>query len=193
MVRKKLHVLFLNSWYPSRVLPTNGDFIKRHAECVALYHKVSAIHVITDPNISDGKQVHVQFELNGVETLLAYLPKTKNPIKKWVQYIRAFFSLIKEVKAYDIIHLNHIYPAGLATLILALFKSKKYIISEHWTFYHEDYRKMIKPLERSISKLVCKQADFICPVSDELGEAMKSFGLKGKYMSVPNVVDVESF
>jgi len=44
----KLHVLFLASWYPSRILKSNGDFIQRHAEAVALQHKVSVIHVKSD-------------------------------------------------------------------------------------------------------------------------------------------------
>lgn len=193
MVRKKLHVLFLNSWYPSRVLPTNGDFIQRHAECVALYHKVTALHVITDPRIEDNKIVHEEYLQNGVQTHLAYLPKTRNTFKKWLRYVRTFLKLIKSVGEYDIIHLNHIYPAGFMTLILAIFKSKKYVISEHWTFYHQDYRYMIKPFERAISKLVARQAEFICPVSEELADSMRSFGLKGEYIPVPNVVDTSSF
>jgi L-malate glycosyltransferase len=185
--------LFLNSWYPSRVLPTNGDFIQRHAECVALYHQVTAVHVITDPRMNEKKLSIEEFEKNGVETRIAYLPKTSNPLKKWWIYIRAFFVILKKVKNYDIIHLNHIYPAGLITLLLAVFKGKKYIVSEHWTFYHEDFRKMIKPVERSISRIISRQASFLCPVSDELAESMKSFGLKGAYISVPNVVSTELF
>jgi L-malate glycosyltransferase len=193
MVRKKLHVLFLNSWYPSRVLPTNGDFIQRHAECVALYHDVTAVHVITDPRMDEKRLSIEDFTENNVQTHIAYLPKTKNLLMKWWTYIRAFFVILKKVGSYDVIHLNHIYPAGLITLILAVLKGKRYIISEHWTFYHEDFRKMIKPTEKYISTVVCRQASFICPVSDELADSMKSFGLKGKYIRVPNVVDTKLF
>jgi len=50
---KKLHVLFLASWYPSRVLKTNGDFIQRHAEAVALQHNVTVLHVISDSYLSE--------------------------------------------------------------------------------------------------------------------------------------------
>jgi len=54
---KKLHILFLCSWFPSRVLPTNGDFILRHAEAVATKHKVTAIHVITDEKLKSNIEV----------------------------------------------------------------------------------------------------------------------------------------
>lgn len=193
MVQKKLQVLFINSWYPSRVLPTNGDFIQRHAECVALYHEVTALHVITDPEQVEKKIMVEDFTENNVRTLIAYLPKTKNPFKKWYRFLKSFVKLLKKVNGFDIIHLNHIYPAGLFTFVLAIFKSKKYIISEHWTFYHEEFQYLIKPFERFISKLVARQADFICPVSDELASSMQSFGLKSKYHKVPNVVDTELF
>lgn len=193
MVRKRLHVLFINSWYPSRVLPTNGDFVQRHAECVALYHKVTAMHVITDPDLKDKNFTLDHFSLNGVDTFIAYLKKTRNPFIKWIRYIRAFRGLIRQVDPYDILHLNHIYPAGWITLLLAVFRGKKYVISEHWTFYHEEFRRMIKPVERAVSRLVARQASVICPVTDELGQAMRDFGLKGEYISVPNVVNTSKF
>jgi len=47
-LKKKLHILFLSSWYPSHVSPSNGDFIQRHAEAIATKHNVTVIYVTTD-------------------------------------------------------------------------------------------------------------------------------------------------
>jgi hypothetical protein len=51
-LKKKLHILFLCGWYPSSVLPQNGDFIMRHAQSVQLKHNVSILHIITKTDIS---------------------------------------------------------------------------------------------------------------------------------------------
>ena len=47
---KKLSVLFICGWYPSRVSPYNGDFIERHAKAVSKKHFVNIIHIISDKN-----------------------------------------------------------------------------------------------------------------------------------------------
>ena len=39
-------------WYPSSVLPQNGDFIKRHAEAVSSKHRVSVLHIISKTGVS---------------------------------------------------------------------------------------------------------------------------------------------
>ena len=42
-------MLFLASWYPNRVIPGNGIFIRKHTEAVALIQNVYVLHIITDP------------------------------------------------------------------------------------------------------------------------------------------------
>ncbi len=46
MPRKK--ILWLCSWYPSKLMPFNGDFIKRHAEAASLYNDIRVIHIVRD-------------------------------------------------------------------------------------------------------------------------------------------------
>ena len=79
---EKLHILFLASWYPSRVLKSNGDFIQRHAEAVALQHKVSVIHVKSDNNLKQKIEIDDK-EVNGIRTIIAYVKNSKNPFIKW--------------------------------------------------------------------------------------------------------------
>jgi len=82
---KKLHVLFLASWYPSRILKSNGDFIQRHAEAVALRHKVSVIHVKSDDNLTDKIEIDDK-EINGIRAIIAYVKNSKNPLVKWYRF-----------------------------------------------------------------------------------------------------------
>jgi len=45
-----MKVLWLTSWYPNKVSPTNGDFVQRHAQATSLFCKVDIIHVEKDTN-----------------------------------------------------------------------------------------------------------------------------------------------
>jgi len=189
---KKLHILFLNSWYPNRVLPNNGDFIQRHAEAVALTHKVTAIHVISDKKNQKKIEI-VEKNINGVRTIIAYLKPTHNLIIKQYRYFLAYNKLVKLVKEFDLVHLNVIYPAGLMALYLKWFKKKPYLISEHWSDYQYPLNKNIGFIRKLFTKIIVRNANFVCPVSTHLRKAMIHFGLKGSYFPVPNVVDTNLF
>lgn len=187
-----LHILFLSSWYPSRVLPFNGDFIQRHAEAVALLHQVTAIHVISD-NTLDKPIELIENNSNQVKTLIAYIKPSKNPIVKFYRFFSAYLLLVKRVGTFDVVHLNVIFPAGLIALYLKWFQQKPYIISEHWHGYHQPFCKEIGFFEHFFLKIIAKNASIICPVSNNLGKAMSDFGLKNDFIKVPNVIDTNLF
>lgn len=191
-MNKKLHILFLCSWYPSKISPTNGDFIQRHAEAVSLKHKVSVIHIISDKNLKKNIEITIN-SINGVQTHIAYTKFSKNPVKRFILFFIAFKKLILKIGSLDIVHLNEIFPLGIFSLYLKWFYKKKYIISEHWTVYHYPQSKKIGFFQKIISKIISKNASFVCPVSNNLANSMRAFGLKGNYSIVPNVVDTNMF
>ena len=55
---EKLRILFLSSWFPDRNQPTLGNFVKRHAQAVALKHDVVVVHAVADSSISEEEWVH---------------------------------------------------------------------------------------------------------------------------------------
>ncbi|MDY0780091.1 glycosyltransferase family 4 protein [Tenacibaculum sp. IB213877] len=185
---ENLHILFLCGWYPSRVLPTNGDFIQRHAEAVSLQHKVSVIHIITDSNLK--KDTEYTFDrINGVDTYIAYLQPQKNVFLKGLKFFTAFKQLVSMIDDFDLIHLHELYPFGLFTFLI----KKPYIITEHWTGYHNPQSKHISNSQLFLSKFIAKKSKFICPVTKDLQKSMNLLGLKGNYKTVPNVVDTNLF
>jgi len=191
-LNNKLHILFLCGWYPSRVLPNNGDFIQRHAEAVSLKHEVTVIHIITDKNCIENIEI-ISTKEKQITTHIAYLKKTKNPIKKTYLYAKAFLRILREIKNLDIVHLNEVYPFGIFSLYLKWFKNKQYIVSEHWSGYHFPRNKSIGLIETIITKIIVKNANYVCPVTINLQRAMINFGLDGNYFPVPNVVDTSYF
>ena len=188
---KKLHILFLCGWYPSRVLPTNGDFIQRHAEAVSLKNYVSVLHIISDEAVK--KTEFVSFEKNNVKTHIAYVKKNKNIVSKAIVFYKAYRGLLQKIETFDVVHLNTIYPFGIFALHQKWFKKKPFIISEHWTGYLAPQAKQIGSVEKFISTVIAKNAKYICPVSENLAKNMQELGLQGVYKPIPNVVDTEAF
>lgn len=170
------------------MLPTNGDFIQRHAEATSLLHNVSVVHIITDENCSNTIEI-VAKKINGVQTYIGYIKKTQNPLLKSIRFYKAYKKIIQQVGNFDVIHLNELFPFGLFTFL----QKKPFIVSEHWTGYHKPQSKNIGFWQRYLSKKIAKKAHFICPVSNDLKNSMKQLGLYGNYKIVPNVVDTNMF
>ena len=190
-MNKKLHVLFISSWYPSKVFPTNGDFVQRHAEAVHLLHNVSVLHIVTDKNIQK-TIIDVQI-INGIKTYIGYVKHTKNPLKKGILFFNAYKQILKKIGTFDIIHLNVLFPFGIFALHQKIFKKRPFIITEHWTDYKHPLSTKISFIQRFISKKITKKANFVCPVSKDLQNSMKLFGLQGNYHPIPNTVDTNFF
>jgi glycosyltransferase involved in cell wall biosynthesis len=189
--KKKLHILFLNSWYPSEVFPFNGDFIQRHANAVALEHDVTSLHFVTDESRS--KEYISEKNLNNVRTIIVYLPKTKFLFQKFLLFWNAYTSQLNKLADLDLIQVNRIYPMGIFALVTKLIRKKPLLFMEHFTGYAYPNLIGIGPFERFSLKLVGNYADGIITVSDHLAKGIGKFGVQNKFFTIPNVVDTEIF
>ncbi len=184
---KKLHILFLCSWFPSKVKPTSGDFVQRHAEAISTKHKVTVIHAITDKNLKKNIEIEIT-TINNIKVIIGYIKKFKNPILKYFYFIRVYKKCFDSIDNFDLVHLNVTYPKGVIALYLKWFKNKAFIITEHWTGYQFPRNKSIGFLRKKVTQLITKHACFICPVSHKLQKSMTMFGIEGNYHQVSNVV-----
>jgi glycosyltransferase involved in cell wall biosynthesis len=191
-LNKKLHILFLCGWYPSRILPNNGDFIQRHAQAVSLKHKVTAVHIISDKNATETIEIDSKI-IDGIQTHIAYIKHFKNPLQKGFIFLKAYRLLLAKVDTFDIIHLNEIFPFGILSLYSKWFQKKPFIISEHFTGYLESSNFKVPFFQKLISKYIVKKAGAVCTVSDNLTKDMKNAGYVGNFITVPNVVDTDLF
>ena len=186
------NILFLASWYPSKVHSTLGNFCQRHAQAIATQNNVTAVYLAKDITMSEPYRIEVN-EVKGVKEIICYYQK------KGIAgsgYIKAFNHVVKnelleQIHSFDLIHVNVLYRAGLLALQLKKSINLPFIITEHWTGYHNS--KKVKFIQKYFSKKVAKEAARIVPVSEHLGEAMKKFGCNAEYTVVPNVVDNDLF
>lgn len=188
---KKLHILFLCSWYPSKVLSTNGDFIQRHASAISRLNDVSVLHIITDKTISNS--ILEINKVNNINTFIGYVRYTSNPIVKFIRFARMYKKAIRQIASFDIIHLNVLFPFGILALHQKIFNKVPFIISEHWTGYQPIATKKVSTFHKFIAKKITRRASIVAPVSKHLELSMISLGFKGKYLPIPNVVDTKLF
>ena len=189
---KPLNILFLCSWYPSRVLPTNGDFIQRHAAAVATQHNVTVFHIITDKNCTQKIEI-VDEVIQNIRTIIAYIKPTSNRFSKALMFRKAQQKLLEKVTKIDVVHVNKLFPMGLFALKLKRKFKLPYIISEHHHIYYKPFADAISYFEKRISIKITKNAHFVCPVSSDLGQSMQKFGLVGNYKPIGNVIDTITF
>ncbi len=195
MKKNKLHILFLNSWYPNRLQPQNGNFIKRHAAAVARKCNVSSLHVIADHGVKNYEMF--ARHANGFFEVLVYYPKSKYPWRKFFDYITAhkigFERIKKELGNVDITHLNVTYRAGIFALHLKNKLGIPYLVTEHWTAFLPINPKKFSWLEKFWIKKVLKKASYVCPVSYSLQLSLQNIWPKSNFKVIPNVIDTSIF
>ena len=205
--RDNSYVLWLPSWYPSKIEPYNGDFIKRHAAATALYTDVHILYVIRDASGTITKDFLKEIVTTGrlKETIIYYYV---SPCKiKWLEKFNSFIKYnelykqtVKEIFSNEgKPYLVHAYIAFKAGLIALWIKKKfkiPFVLSEQWTAYLSGAMPNLSDLpffsKRRI-KTILENAESVMVVSKYLGES-----LKAKYkipipVVIPNVVDVNLF
>jgi glycosyltransferase involved in cell wall biosynthesis len=195
---QKKRVLFLASWYPSKIHPTLGNFVQRHAEAANEYSEITSLYITSSDEIE--KLTIEQDVVNEVSTFIAYYPKVKQNIPFFSNLIkyRAYLNAAKQAfsliaKDFDLVHLNVTYPAGIFALYLKRRFDIPYLITEHWTAFLpiSDYR--FSRTEKYFIKKITANASLICPVSKDLKINMERFGVKNRFKVIPNVVNTNNF
>lgn len=194
----KLKVLFISSWYPSRITPMNGDFIQRHAEAVGQFCYVDFLHVAFDSAMKKKKFEYVRKQqTNYIEHIYYFrlhFPQIK--IIKVLKFLYYYFLGYKQVITNlrlkpDIIHCNIIYPNSIIGLLFKKVYKIPYLISEHSTKYLT-YKKKHISIQYFISKAIIHNSEFLCPVSNLLKGYLSNV-FKANYRVISNVVNDKIF
>ncbi len=192
-------ILWLASWYPSRIDPFNGDFIQRHARAASLLHDIHVIHIIKDGSLPIGKsEQHVLIKEDVKEIIIYYNPGNSK-LRNAFMWYRLMRTAIKEnFQQYKIAHAVHVHIPWKMGLI-GRWASKKYkiplIVSEHWGIYNDivsDHFNNQSAFVRNEILNTIKKSHRLHSVSRFLGEKIKSL-TRVDYLLIPNVVDTKLF
>lgn len=197
MTERRIKILFVSSWYPSRVNPTLGNFVQKHAEAVAAYAEVCVLHVCFEKRTGPGKTAFVFTEEKTIRNLHAYCKKTSNPLVRILRYLKAYNRGLQLIRSQwgepDVIHANVLFPLGLIFLLSKKFRTYPFVFTEHWVGYLPQYPLHVSVLNRTVSRIIARKSRFLLPVSGDLQKGMERSGLKGNYRVIPNVVDEAFF
>jgi glycosyltransferase involved in cell wall biosynthesis len=191
---KNLKILFLPGWYPTAKDKIYGIFVKEHAKAASLYDDVVVLY--NERGDKKCKQIWEVFsdqKEEGVRTVRIrhkelFIPKISYFIYLY-STIMTFHNLIKKGWQPDVIHV-HGLSAALPGVILGMLYHLPFAITEHWSGFP---RQSLRFLDKIIAKFSMNKANLILPVSKDLGEAIKSYGIKNKFEVIPNVVNTALF
>ncbi len=187
-----MKILFISSWFPNKLEPTNGNFVQRHAEAVALKHDVEILHTIGDFN---QKETFVFDDkiINGIRTLVVYYKNSKNPIQNFLRRMKAYKMGFSKMQKPELVHANVLHN----NMLFAVYLKKKYkipfVITEHWTAYQENASDAHGALWRFFAKFIANQSSAVLPVSQNLKKGLLALGVKKPINVISNVINTEVF
>lgn len=198
MSDSKLKILVIASWYPSRVQPHLGTFVERQAVAAAQMNEVAALHVCSDPQITQPIEV-VSSDKDQVFTVNVYYKKNGNPVSGYFRIRKAYQMGLEEIMRKmgkpHLVQLNILWPAGFFFWLMNSKLKLPYIITENWTGYlaSDDSYSRSGMLRQYFTRIIANQAALITPVSKDLAGAMKKHGLGRKFETAFNVVNTSLF
>ena len=187
----KNRILFLASWYPSRVSPYSGDFIQRHARVAARIADITVLHTVRDDDIAGAYEVSDTD--NGLREIIVYYKDSGCKVLNFFKRMKAFWMGYIRAEVPDLVHLNTVLPAGLFALYLKFFLGKPFILSEHWTGFQPFRFRQLNLMTHILVRLILQNCRLVLPVSADLGKQMKAVCSKPEFEVVPNVVDTDRF
>lgn len=187
-----MKILFISSWFPNKLESTNGNFVQRHAESVALLHEVEILHAIGDPSQNEKLIFEDQF-INGIRTLVVYYRNSSNPALNFIRRMEAYLKGFRMMQKPDLVHANILQK----TMLFAVFLKKKYqipfVISEHWSGFLPVNRSQLSFGEKFLAKTIAKHAAFVLPVSDILKNSLNQMDIGSQFAVVGNVINTQIF
>lgn len=189
-MRKK--ILFISSWFPSKIEPTNGNFVQRHAEAVSLLHDVEILHAIGDSAQKETYLFNKQL-INGIRTLTIYYRHTKNPLLNFYRRMKSYQKGFAKMEKPDLVHANILHQSMLFAVYLKRKYQIPFLVSEHWSGFLKMNRFKLSKIQLLIAKIIAKYADYILPVSQYLKHDLKDLGFLNRLDVVENVVDTNLF
>jgi glycosyltransferase involved in cell wall biosynthesis len=196
------HILFISSWYPTRLDPTLGIFNKYFSHAAAIYNKVTVLYVASEADLKSDEEIEEKMEGNVRVVTVNYkkvqpnIPFISQLIKR-KRVLHAFESGYKVINEKagkpDLIQLNVVMPMGVAAYHLSKKYKIPYVVNENWSGYTSDDGNYKGLIQKYFTKKFIKDAEFIMPTSSYLKEAMLAHHLNGRYEIIPNVVNVDVF
>jgi glycosyltransferase involved in cell wall biosynthesis len=200
-------IIWLASWYPSRLKPFDGDFIQRHAQAASLYNDIYVIHAVRDEQGTITRNILIEQKQEGRLTevvIYYYIKKQLIPAIDKLRSARVYKQVLKQaIEKYitddqspSLIHVHTGMKAGVIALWARQNYGIPYIVTEHWTGFLEEATSSFRQLPwyyRRLWKKVLKSSNGISIVSHYLKGAVEKIAQGMSIRVIPNVVNTALF
>lgn len=188
----KYHILFLTAWYPNPDDVQLGIFIKKHAQAVSLFCKVTVVYIQGINQIEKPVMKLINRSGNFNEHLVFYRKSSLPGINrlKWHHHYRAACKdFVKLYGSPDLVHLNVMYGmAGVCNYFSSQLKVP-YIITEHWHGFTNGHFGQLKGPFRKKFFTLAADAKHISCVSLFLKKNLFEIFKNTNTSVIPNVVE----
>ena len=198
-------VLFLPSWYPSRLDAFTGDFIQRHAKALSLFTPVHVVFIVRDKKKSITNSIKIEENRLGnlSETIIYYACKDYGfrfidkliAMRKYRSVYKQYF-LQLQPNFFRSVHVHVPYKAGLIALWLKKKYHLEYYVTEHWVGYDRTNTDNFFSRSRAfryITRKILSNAKVVTSVSEDLARKLISVANGIKTIVIPNVVNEQLF
>ncbi|SIT16918.1 Glycosyltransferase involved in cell wall bisynthesis [Chryseobacterium ureilyticum] len=187
-----MKILFISSWFPNRLEPTNGNFVQRHAEAVASLHEVEILHTLGDP-AQEEEFILDDKKINGIRTLIVYYKSSKNPILNFRSRMLAYQKGFSQLQKPDLVHANILHSSMFFAVYLKEQYKIPFVISEHWSGFLEVNRSKLSFTNILTARFIARKAAYLLPVSNILMDNLKNLKIGKNKQVIGNVVNTELF
>ena len=201
MIKRRLKILKLCSWFPNDSNPTLGNFVKKHAESASLYNDVVCLSIF--PSLLDRKIRLIETGNSTYSEIIVYYPKTTSKLRFWnllmnfISYRKAFKKGYKSASIIfgkpDLVHLNITYPIGIWALYLKWRQNIPFVVTENATGLHVGTDHSYPKIILFLCKFILKRAEVLLPVSQDLQQYMQVLSPKSRFSIISNVVNEKVF
>ncbi len=194
---ERLRVLFVTAWFPSSRSPSEGVFVREHAQAVQLYDDVVVLHVA-----GHDRSVKWLFQLEeernvgltpGLPTIRSVHRKLPVPGLSSMAYGAGAMAAVHFIEQRgfrpDIVH-AHVYSAGWPAALIAGWRRIPMVLTEHNSAFP---RRLLSPKQLRMAQRAFSSAALVMPVSRALQQGIEDYGIRASFQIVPNVVDTSIF
>ncbi|MFM7769447.1 MAG: glycosyltransferase, partial [Bacteroidota bacterium] len=188
----RIHVLFLSSWFPSKVHSTLGNFVLNHAEAAAKECDVSILYLAKQTAINN---IQLDEEIiDGIRIVRVYYPKNGFFFRtRFKAFKVGYRHLFANKNLPNIIQMNMIWPEGWQAWFLKKKFKIPYCISDNWTGYHADQRAPLSFFQKKYMQFIANNSSKLIPVTSHLESAMRHINFKVESEIIPNVINLNIF
>ena len=186
----QMKILFIAGWFPDEK-SYNGIFVKEHALAVAKKHQVAVIY--GERNWRQKERFRFSMEREDGLLVLRFSHKwfpLLSPFNYYVEgVVEAFEKILAGGFKPDILHAN-IYFTGVPANRIKQKYGIPYVIAEHYSRFP---RKSMRRSKVQRARIGMNNAECVMPVCNILREALVYYGIKNKFIIVPNTVNTDVF